>query len=137
MAAGLLGQPAFSQVIPRVDPHFTHYRVYCVSPVAGSGRTGDPVRASGVPTNLNPEPNAAATNGPVVLGLYTELSDDGNWALSEIVFRDHPAARDAVTNRPSNVWAVEKGTVARAVIEAEFRKFKKNIDLNRFGAVVK
>lgn len=138
LAAALIVPALHAQVIPRVDPHFTHFRVYCVSPVTGSGKSGDPVRASAVPSAgmLSPRGDAA-DSGPVVLGSITVLSDDGKWALSEIVFRDHQAAQQAVANHPSDVWAVEKGTVPRTVIEAEFRKYKGNLDLDQFGAVVR
>ena len=121
----------------RVDPRFTYYRVYCVIPLAGTGGEGDPIRPSIIPAAGIASSQESPQQGPKILGFYHELSDDGRWALAEIVFRDHAAAQTMVREQQGTGWAIEKGSIPLAEVQAVFRQYKKSIDMRRFGVVVR
>ena len=117
----------------RVDPRFTHHRVLCVLPLAGSGAEGDPRRPDHIPAKLE-QSHPDATG---ILAFAYELSDDGNWALAEIVALDRKSLEPLLNDRRPGVWAAEKGRVSKQEIEAVFRRYKKSIDLDHFGALVR
>ncbi len=121
-----------------MDPHFTYHRVYCVLPLVGSGTSADPVRPDHVPAP--PDPSAphtgASSERSGIIAFYHEVSDDGKWALAEIVALDRASLQPILSDTRPGVWAGEKGVVPRAEVEAVFRKLKKNINLNTFGVAV-
>ena len=121
------------------NPRFTYNRVLCVVPLIGSGEPGDPKRPdyTSVPavTESSSASSHAAGNG--IIAFYHEVSDDGKWALAEIVARDRAALLPILNDTRPGVWAVEKGTVPRAQILQVFQQFKKSIDLDRFGVAVR
>ena len=121
----------------KVDPHFTYFRVYCVIPLAGTGGAGDPVRPGIIPAAGIAPSQEGLQQGPKILGFYHEVSDDGKWALAEIVFHDHSAAQNMVREQQGTGWAVEKGAIPLIEVQAVFQKYKKNIDMTRFGVPVR
>jgi hypothetical protein len=128
---------AFAQ--HRVDPHFTHYRVYCVVPLVGTGTAADPVRPDYVP--LPADPSTASIGKPKqatgIIAFYQEVSDDGKWALAEIVALDRASLQPILSDTRPGVWAGEKGVVSRAQVQAVFNKYKRQgINLNTFGVAV-
>lgn len=88
----------------RVDPHFTHYRVYCVVPLVGTGTSEDPVRPDHVP--LPPESTAKQATG--IIAFYHEVSDDGKWAPAEIVALDRASLQPILTDNRPGVWVGRK-----------------------------
>jgi hypothetical protein len=129
---------AFAQ--QRVDPHFTHYRVYCVVPLVGTGTAADPVRPDYVP--LPPDPStsgtAASKQATGIIAFYHEVSDDGKWALAEIVSLDRASLQPILSDTRPGVWAGMKGVVSRAEVQAVFHKYKQQaINLDAFGVAVR
>jgi hypothetical protein len=117
----------------RVDPHFTHYRVYCVVPLVGTGTAADPVRPDYVPLPGAEKPKQATG----IIAFYQEVSDDGKWALAEIVALDRASLQPILSDTRPGVWAGEKGVVSRAQVQAVFNKYKqKSINLDTFGVAV-
>ena len=143
LSVSFLFSGTIAQGQQKVDPHFTYYRVYCVVPLVGTGVAGDPIRPTFVPVPSLPEPGTAeagistATRNSGIIAFYHEVSDDGKWALAEIVARNRSALQPILTDTTPGVWAAEKGTISRAQLQAVFGKFKKNIDLNRFGVAAR
>jgi hypothetical protein len=122
----------------KVDPHFTHHRVYCVVPLVGTGTSDDPVRPDHVP--LPPAPGTATT-GPAkqasgIIASYSEVSDDGKWALAEVVALDRASLQPFLSDARPGVWAGEKGVVTRAQVQSVFQQYKKKINLDTFGVAV-
>ncbi len=60
------------------------------------------------------------------------MSDDKKHALVEFVARDRSSFKDLLADKRPDVKASEKGKAKRSDIEAEFKRFKKDIDLDRF-----
>lgn len=105
-----------------------------VVPLVGSGTHDDPIRPM-----LAPAPGAIDAVGHTGIIAYTYvLSDDGTLALTEFVLRDRTQVK-SVFNTPSaaNIKTFLKGVNTRADIEAEFKKYKKDFDSNKFGAWVR
>lgn len=93
--------------VRRVPPGMTYHRVWIVSPLMGSGKPGDPKRPVLVPAP--PAPNAKPTVGPAtapvaataqtgLLGFQMQVSDDGQYALAELVFATPLAFQTALKN---------------------------------------
>ena len=120
---------AYSQ--QRVDPRFTYYRAFCILPLIGGVELNEPVRPKHIPL---PGASRAERNG--ILGFYQEVSDDGKWALVEIVARDRASLAPILNDPTPGVWVAEKGRVPQSEILAAFQKFKKSVDLKHFGVVV-
>jgi hypothetical protein len=113
-----------------VNPHFTYSRVFCVVPLIGTGQPGDPKRPDYIPAATVSSPNG-------IIAFYHEVSDDGNWALAEIVARNRAALLPILNDTRPGVWAAEKGAVTKAQVLAVFQQYKKLIDLDRFGVAVR
>jgi hypothetical protein len=77
----------------RVSPGLTYHRVLAVSPLVGTGKSGDVKR----PVFISATPSAANDRSGV-LGYQMQLSDDGQSALVEYVFTS-PAAFQAVLQK--------------------------------------
>jgi hypothetical protein len=104
-----------------VQPGNTHVRVHAVVPLIGSGKPGDPIRPDYVPPppapGTRPNPNG-------IIGYTMQISDDRKHALVEFVARDRSAFKQMMVDTRPDVKVFEKGKVSRAVIEAEFKKWK-------------
>lgn len=81
--------------VRRVPPGMMYHRVWIISPLVGSGKPGDPKRPSLVPAP--PAPDSKPTPGPAavpaaetaqtgLLGFQMQVSDDGKYALAELVY---------------------------------------------------
>lgn len=108
-----------------------------VLPLIGTGTLEDPVRPSLIPAPRSAsrvlQTSVAAPQSPI-LGYTFVISDDGKSALTEIVMRDR-SAFPAVAATPG-VTAFIKGVNTRQDIETEFRKYKKDFDVTKFGVRV-
>jgi hypothetical protein len=120
--------PRKPAVIQRhVDPGNTHVRFLAVVPLIGTGQKGDPIRPAYVPAP--PAPGAKLdTNG--IIGYTSQMCDDHKHALVEFVARDRSAFKELMTDTRPDVKVFEKGKSKRADIEAEFKKWKKDFDLD-------
>jgi hypothetical protein len=123
---------------PRVDARNSYERILMVLPLVGTGTLDDPIRPSLIPAarsgsrTLQAVSNAPATP---ILGYTFVLSDDGKFALTEIVMRDR-SAFPAILATPG-VTAFIKGLNTREQIETEFKKYKANFDSTKFGVWVR
>lgn len=113
----------------KVDPRNTYERALAVVPIVGSGTPADPRRPMYAPV-----PHGAPSRDGIVAFTW-QISDDGRSALVEFVARDHAGLQAILDVRGtrSDVTIFEKGKDSRQDIEAEFRKHKKDFDLDQFG----
>ncbi|MBM3749375.1 MAG: hypothetical protein FJW34_26745 [Acidobacteria bacterium] len=124
-ALGVAAVPLAAQ--PRVDMRNTHERLICVVPIVGKGTPDDPRRPLFAPL---PGKSPAADG---IIAYSFQASDDGRFALVEFVARDRAGFKDILEDRRPEVKVFVKGVARRQDIEAEFRKHKKDFDLDRLG----
>jgi hypothetical protein len=117
----------------RVDPRNTYERVLCVVPMVGSGTPGDPIRPAYAP--LPPPPGESPSPNGIIAFTY-QMSDDGKHALVEFVAVDRAAFKDLLADTRPDVKVFVKGRSNRADIETEFKKHKKDFNLDRFGVMM-
>jgi len=118
---------------PRVAPRHLYERLLCVVPMVGKGTHDDPRRPLFAPL---PQAIRATGQQPQIIGFTYQESDDGKFALVEFVARDRKALAPMLTDPRSDIKVFEKGKANRDDIEREFRKYKKDFDLDRFGVSV-
>jgi len=114
----------------KISPRQTYERVMAVMPLVGLGTVEDPKRPMFAPAPKSVTP--ASRTG--IIGFTYVLSDDGKSALCEFVARDR-ASLNGILTAPS-VKSFVKGVHPQAAIEAEFKKYKKDFDINKFGVHV-
>jgi hypothetical protein len=122
----------------RVDPRNSYERILMVLPLIGSGTQADPIRPSLIPAPGRGIRTLQAVSGSPqspILGYTFALSDDGKFALTEIVMRDRTAF-PAILATPG-ITAFIKGVNTRQQIETEFKKYKANFDSTKFGGWVR
>jgi hypothetical protein len=126
---------SFSHLIAqnRVDARYMYERLICIVPVVGTGNPGDPRRPLYAP--LPPRTGSPALADGII-AYNSVLSDDGRFALIELVARDRSAFDDILKENRADVRIFERGKSARAQIEQEFRKHKRNFDLDHFEVIV-
>ncbi len=115
---------------PRVDSRNSYERILVVLPLIGSGTADDPIRPMFTPAPRSIDPSSRTG----ILGYAFVLSDDGKHALTEIVMRDRTGFQPILAAPGLKVFI--KGVHARADIEAEFKKYKKDFDATKFGVNV-
>jgi hypothetical protein len=118
----------------RVDPRNMYERALCIVPMVGAGTQEDPRRPQYAP--LPPAPGTPPSRDGIIAFSY-QLSDDGQFALVELVAVDRKAFKEVLADVNPNVKAFVKGQHQRADIETEFKKLKKDFSLDKFpGAMV-
>ena len=65
-----------------------------------------------------------------------QVSDNGKFALVEFVSRSRSAFKDLLADTNPDVKVFIKGKDKRGDIEKEFKKLKKDVDLDSFRTVV-
>lgn len=120
-----------SQAQQRVAPGNLYERILCVVPMVGRGTPEDPRRPDHVPW---PPKAEAAAAGRGILAFAYQVSDDGQWALVELVARDRKALEPVLSDRRPSVKVFERGKAQAAEIQAEFRNYKRDFELDRFQA---
>ncbi len=133
LAATLLLLSSFSplRAQPRVDPRNTYERIVCVVPLIGQGTHDDPRRPLYAPV-----PGTQPPSGAGIIAFTSLASDDGKFAIVELVARDRAAFKDILAANRPDVKIFEKGKVKREDVERELRRYKKDLDLDRFGAML-
>ncbi len=123
--------PKKPAVIQRhVDPQNTHARILAVVPLVGTGKKGDPIRPDYAPAQ------GSQIDPKGIIGYTMQMADDHKHALVEFVARDRSAFKQIMADTRSDVKVFEKGKAKRADIEAEFRKWKKDFDLDQVRVTV-
>ena len=123
-----LGSFLFGQ--RRVDNRHLHERILCVVPMVGAGTYEDPRRPAFAPTPK--EMNEAASSDTILAYSY-QVSDDGQFALVEFVARDRKVFKEIFAARNQGIKVFEKGLNSRTEILAEFRKYKRDFNLESLG----
>jgi len=145
------------QAQPPVSPRNSYERILVILPIIGSGTAADPVRPSLIPAPGGATPNilSISVSAPVtgtgvtappvgggpsypqnfILGYTWVPSDDGKFALTEIVMRDR-SAFPAIMALPG-VTAFVKGVNKLTDIQTAFQQYKKDFDITKFGVWVR
>jgi hypothetical protein len=145
------------QAQPPVSPRNSYERILVILPIVGSGTAADPLRPSLIPAPGSATPNilniatsaptsaqvtkkdvtVTATTAPqnLILGYTWVPSDDGKFALSEIVMRDR-SAFPSITALPG-VTAFVKGVDKLTDVQTAFQQYKKDFDITKFGVWVR
>jgi hypothetical protein len=114
----------------RVDSRHLHERILCVVPMVGTGTYEDPRRPAFAPTAADSSDQA---NDEKILAYSYQVSDDGQFALVEFVARDRKVFKEIFAARNQGIKVFEKGLNSRAEILAEFRKYKRDFNLESLG----
>ena len=121
----------------RVQMRNMYERLYLVVPMIGAGTLQDPRRPMYAP--LPPQPAVQAGAQPAASGIIAfsfQESDDGAYALVEVVARDRSAFKEILESQRPDVKVFEKGKDRKDDIEKEFRKHKKDFDLDSLAVSV-
>lgn len=135
--------PVFSQ--RRVDPSHLHERILCVVPMVGAGTYEDPRRPAFAPTAADSKVSTNSTTDSTteapgvqpleekILAYSYQVSDDGQFALVEFVARDQKAFREIYAAQAEGIKVFKKGIQSRTEILREFRKYKRDFNLESLG----
>jgi len=121
--------PAFPQ--HRVSMQRTYERVLCVVPMVGAGTKADPKRPLYAPL---PAGRAAAPLRSGIFAYNAQVSDDGQFAIVELVAKDQASLKPVLAD--PRVQAFQVGQATWTAIESTFRKYKANFNLDQFGVSV-
>lgn len=111
----------------RVDPRNTYNRVICVVPFVGAGTPADPKRPEYAPWPASQDPNG-------IIAFFYEPTDDGQFAVVELVARHRAAFQTILSDKTITVF--EKGVATRSAIETAIRQHRKDFDMDKFGMVM-
>lgn len=140
---------AFAQ--HRVDAGRMYERIYAIVPMVGSGTLTDPKRPMFAPTPQQAQAQALtlAQSGTRagIIAFNSVISDDGNFALVEIVTAtksDMASVKAQITTQitsqvtatATRIQLFDRATSTPAVAEAAFKLLKKDFDINKFRVVV-
>ena len=114
----------------RVDPRNMYERALCVVPMVGAGTPDDPRRPAYAP--LPPSPGSPPSADGII-GFTYQVSDNGKFALVEFVARNRAAFKELLADGNPEVKVFIKGKDKREDIDKEFKKHKKDFDLDKFG----
>jgi hypothetical protein len=127
---------AFAQ--HRVDPASMYARVYAIVPMTGSGTWDDPKRPMFAPV---PQQMTPGSRTGIIAYNHVE-SDDGNFALIEIVAATRPqlalvtAQMNTQLATTTGFQLFDRSTTPAATVQAAFQLLKKNFDITLFQVVV-
>ncbi len=124
----------------RVDPFSMYARIYAIVPMIGSGTWDDPKRPMFAP---RPQDMTPGSRTGVIAYNHVE-SDDGNFALVEIVTVDRPhlaLITGPITTSTDHrgLQLFDRSTSSQATVQGAFQALKKNFDITnpRGGAVMR
>ena len=129
----------------RVAPENMYPRVLCVVPLVGTGTQADPIRPMFVPAPPTAaqlaQANAAVAANPGapppsrIIAFQYQLSDDGKFALVELVGSDRNALAPILNSIDARVQAFDLAKTPITSVETAFRVFKKNFTMSKFVPV--
>lgn len=117
--------PLFAQ--QRVEMRNMYERLYLVVPMIGDGSIDNPRRPMYAPV-------PGQESG--IIAFTFQESDNGRFALVQLVARDRAAFEQIFADRHPQVKIFEKGKDKKADIEREFRTHKGNFDLDKLNVNV-
>jgi hypothetical protein len=129
--------PGFAQ--HRTDPRQMYERIWVIAPMVGSGKSStDPVRPLYAPAQ-RPSANAQQLkqNPPGIIAFGYQLSDDGKFALCELVAKDRQAFAAILADKRPDIRVFERGKAKKEEIEAAFRQYKKDFNIDKMGVLVR
>ncbi len=115
-----------------VDPRNLYERIILIVPIVGTGRQADFKRPLYAPALAS----RASLSRDGIIGYASVPSDDGKFALVELVARDRGAFQQIYAEKRSDVKIFEKGRAKKEDIEREFRKYRKDFSLDRVEVVL-
>lgn len=127
---------AFAQ--HRVDPSRMYARIYAIVPMIGSGTWEDPKRPMFAPLPGQMTPGSRTG----IIGFNSIASDDGNFALVEIVAANRlelakiTAPVTAALATVPGLQMFDQSTTPNATVQSAFQVLKKNFDISKFRVVV-
>jgi hypothetical protein len=118
-----------SEPAPQKRANFrnSYERLICIVPMVGSGTSDDPRRPLFAPS---PRDAASDPSQPGIVAFGFVESDDGRFAIVELVARDPSAFKAILEDKRSDIRVFRKGLAKRLDIEAEFRKYKRDFALD-------
>jgi len=117
----LVGLPAARlEAQQRANARNLYERVICIVPMVGRGTYEDPKRPLFAPAAMGDEEKAA---GRGIISFSYQLSDDGKFAVMEMVARDRKEFGPVVGGARPDVKVFERGRSDPAVVEAEVRRY--------------
>ena len=111
----------------KVDDRHRYERILCIVPITGTGTLEDPRRPQYAPAPGGRD----STVRSGILGFHFVESDDKKFALVEFVATDRRAFRAILGD--ANVKSFQKEKDKLSDIQAEFKRYRKDIDLDHFG----
>ena len=116
----------------RVGSRNQHERIIAIVPFIGSGTMEDPKRPM-----FTPMPGTvAASSRTDIIAFHFIPSDDGQFAIVELVARDKAAFLPILASTDSRVKVFVRGRDSLAALVLELRRHRKDFDLEKFGEVV-
>ena len=113
-----------------VDPRNRYHRILAVVPMVGKGTHADPRRPLYAPW----PPGKGDKTG--IIAWSHQVSDNGQFALVEFVARTPWAFQPLRADKSGAVQLFDKGRSKKEDIEKEFKRHKKDFDIEKFGAVL-
>jgi len=113
-----------------VEARDLYERVICIVPMTGAGTYADPRRPLFTPARFGTEEK----EGRGIISFSYQMSDDGNFAVMELVAREKRALAAILADRRTDIKVFERGKANAAAVEAEIRKYIRNFDVSKFGA---
>lgn len=133
---------AFAQV-RRVEPTQTYERIVCVVPMIGKGTADDPRRPMFAPSiDQKVEALKAAKEGEEqlpdmgIIAYAAQETDDGQFAIVEFVARSRSAFKEILESRAPGLKVFRKEKAAKAELNSELKRLKKDFDIEKFGLAV-
>ena len=125
---------------PRVHPRQMYERIMVIVPLVGKGTPDDPKRPMYAPSpRATPGLTGVAAVNPAartgIIAFTHVLSDDGKYALCEFVARDRSAFNAILADPSAKSFVKGVHSVTDAV--TEFKKYKKDFDIDKFGVHVR
>jgi hypothetical protein len=127
---------AFAQ--HRVDPSSMYARIYAIVPMVGTGTWDDPIR----PMYAPPPQQMVPGNRTGIIAFNQVMSDNGNFALIEIVAANRPqltlitAQMNAQLSATTGFQLFDRSITPAATIQSAFQLLKANFNINQFRVVV-
>jgi hypothetical protein len=120
----------------KVPQEFRYHRVWAVVPFIGSGTRDDPRRPMFVPSPAERQQAAISGERPAILSYTMQMSDDGKSAIVEFVGANPDALKMITQSSDPNVKAFERGNATKEQVEAVFKQYKRNFNLDSFAGKI-